>query len=243
MSIARLSLVGLALLGCRARTVGTTECGSAADCAYGTTCNSVGECVTESSEPDPFVLDDFEDGDNLPSDSRFAVWQHYSYNPPGRDVYSTPDPSAAIASNFGMRFEWNVINDPDGVPQYPGAGLRTEAATSAAYVDLSALSRVLFAHEYFPNETGCRNIPAFTVAFGCGELGTWFEATVPVSTQWTTATLEFAHFFQQTVGPQVDATVTECLALVDDFHFQVQVELPDGYCSAGTLYLDNISFR
>jgi hypothetical protein len=30
---------------------------------------------------------------------------------------------------------------------------------------------------------------------------------------------------------------------MDDFHFQVQIDLPDGRCSAGMLYLDDISFR
>lgn len=193
--------------------------------------------------PEPILLDDFEDGDPLPHDERFAGWQHYSFNPPGMEVYSTPSPTAAHDSNGGMLLRWKVTDRANGQSDYPGAGLRTLVAN--VYIDLSRYERVTFWHRFLPRVgSACAEPAGFMVVLGCGELGTAFEIQVPTAASWTSAVIDFENLTETTYQPQ-GKTLAECLPLVSDFHVHVIADssLPDGGCLEGTLYFDDFAFR
>jgi hypothetical protein len=189
----------------------------------------------------PFVLDDFEDLNALPADPRFSVWQFYAYNPPTAPVSSTPF-SPGYNSNGAINLVWAVYDKPDGMNNSAGAGLRTLVSNSVVFVDLSKLSRMVFAHRYFNNGT-CESITQFTVNIGCGELASAFNHTVAVSEAWQTVTIDLSSLIVDAYPVPNGTTLADCLAVADSIYFDVQTPLADGHCASGELDLDNISFR
>lgn len=187
----------------------------------------------------PLVVDDFEDGDSLPRDERFAVWQHYSWSPAGQNVYSWVE-APGDDSNASMHLRWELQDVADGVTMYTGGGLRTIA--SNAIVDLSRYSRVVLSHR-FEASGSCKPVLAFQVALGCPELETAYVLRVPVSPSWITVSLPFADFAIPDYITDRGLSMAACLAVADGISFGIGSDLVDGECSTGVLSLDSISFR
>jgi hypothetical protein len=190
--------------------------------------------------PTPLLLDDFEDGDAFPADPRFGVWQFFSFNPPGQSVSSRPD-GAGDHSNGGIDLQWSVQDVANGVPEYPGAGLRS--VVENVYVDLSQYSRIVLSHRYDPATDGCQGVTSYTIEFICSELETSYVASVPVSPNWLATSVPLSTFAEPTYQPATGASLADCLGLVDILQFSVQPPIMDGQCGSGTLSLDNISLR
>jgi hypothetical protein len=187
----------------------------------------------------PLVVDDFEDGDNVPRDSHFAVWEHYSWSPAGQDIYSWVD-SPGFNSNHGMHVRWSLLDAPDGVTRYTGGGLRSVAVNKV--VDLSKYTRMVFSHR-FEASASCKPVPDFGVSIGCPELGVAYQLFVPVSESWTTVVLPFADFEIPDYLVDGGSSLADCLAAVDGFSFSFGSHLLDGECSEGAVWLDDIYFR
>lgn len=191
--------------------------------------------------PTPFLLDDFEDGNALPFDPRFADWQFYKYNTTVGFVSSTPF-GPGFLSNGAIDLEWEIYDPVDQIPNYPGAGLRTLVSQQQVAVDLSRYTRIVFSHRYTHSGT-CRALTQLHLAIWCGERATSFVRTIPVSTAWQTTTLELSSFQEGAYPPPNGTPLSACLAAADDFLFQAQVDLKDGECASGRLEFDTISFR
>ena len=190
--------------------------------------------------PLPLLLDDFEDLDPYPRDSRFAVWQHYSYNPSGQDVFSWSE-GPGDASQVSMHLEWRVRDEANGMLDYPGAGLRTGA--SNVFVDLSQYTQLVLSHRYEAVEGECKPSTAFKVAVFCGEFNTDYAVSVPVSSDWSTAVLPLSSFREPEYLPASGVSLEECLRVADGINFTSEAELADGECAAGRLLLDTISLQ
>lgn len=189
------------------------------------------------------VIDTFEQDVDYqvpipPSDSRFQLWQAYNYNTPSKlpwlNVVSPGD-----ASNNALEMIWQVTDPPDGAPNYPGVGLRTQLVS---YLDISGYSRVVFAQQYLHTDS-CQAVQTLTVSFGCSEYNASFMGSVPASPSWTTSTVTFADFIQSTYPSSAYVGMSDCLKVVDGFDIQAQQNLVDGDCASGDLTIDNISIR
>jgi serine/threonine protein kinase len=199
--------------------------------------------------PPPLVLDDFEDGDKLPKDPRFAIWQYFTFNPPAHEALTWFD-ADGHNSNHAIRLQW-LANDPlDGKRQYPGAGLRSIAANG--YVDLSPYTRFVFSHRYdgpgasgrLPiSSTACRRDSFFVIGIHCSEFNTSYDFRVPVSETWTTRSVALADFREPEYLPPSGATLKQCLAVAEGLNFVIGAEVGDGECTSGILSLDDMSFR
>jgi len=238
---AMIGLFASSLAACQAREVQLLACSSSSECDDGESCNAAGECV-----PEPLVVDDFEDFDNLPQSAAFAEWLHYSYNPDRQNVAHRVE-RPGHNSNGSLLLEWVVLDAPDGGVNGTGAGLVSRSAND--YVDLSRFSRLLFSHTYadlyFRDEIAgdCISTPSFRVSFGCREYGAVFEATVYMSQfGWDTANLPWTLFKEPSL-PATGVAIEDCLAYSDGLNFATNTPLEDGQCGSGTLMLDSIAFR
>lgn len=231
--------------------LGTADAGSsrgvAAVAEGGAPC-SPGHAGGETS----LYVDDFEDSDGLPRSPAFALWQGFAYNPPDQPVtVALSEPG--MNSNASLRLEWHVRDELDGALSYPGAGVRTLAATD--YLDLTVYTHLLVAHRHAPQVSDelesatrdagsleCRNITHFVVYMPCRQYSTQVEMAVPVSDAWQTASLPLADFAIPSWLPS-DVSVQQCLAAADGLVFRAQADLADGECSRGSLWLDSIALR
>jgi hypothetical protein len=238
------SALVLALAGCTGPTVGVAPCTSDADCA-GRVCDAQHMCVDQDAGGyDPAVLlDDFEDGNAIPSWSAFALWQSYSYNPPGQAVWADFE-RPGFDSNVDQFLEF-VLQGLD----YPGAGLRAIAA--AGTVDLSRHRNFVFNAKLLssaPDLADAPRLPAGTtveIAFDCSSVtssgpgGFSVDAIVAPSADWRTFTLSLTTFSQPTLQ-SVPIDRQACLTLVDGIIFQIQPTLSDGQATSGKLSIDNV---
>ena len=238
--LAAVLLSGLWLAGCQADHV-DIGCGADDDCLANETCDSDTHlCQTRGEEP--LLLDDFEDGDSVPSAPEFQIWQHYSYNPSGQDVDSTPSPVAQKDSNYGMEVTFFLEDEANGVNADPGGGIRSLA--NEAFVDLSRFSRVVFDVAYQATDPDCVPLEFVTVRIACSEHNAVFMLNAEPGSDYETVTLQLKDFSQPFFlpeNPEVDWF--ECFGVADGIDFQFQPRILDGECGAGRLYFDNFSFR
>jgi hypothetical protein len=256
-----LAMASAGLWGCTANRIGVVECAADGDCAANQQCDPTNRCVaiaaseadggTDAADPGmdsgalaPILVDDFEDGGPDPVDTRFGVWQYYTYNPPGQPAYAY-NFKPGYNTNGSELLEWSVTDTPNGMLDFPGAGLRT--LIKNVYIDLSAFTRIVFAHRYEAAATPCAStdipITSFTVVFGCDELNTTYVLPVNVSPTWQQVTLPLSAFSEPPYMPPSGHSLTECLQLTSVLLFEVQPNLADGQCGSGRLYLDTISIR
>jgi len=76
----------------------------------------------------PYVLDDFEDGDFLPSDPIFDAWTCFAFNPSSNKMYSCDHDAGAHNSDYALSLDFTVTDPANGTQQDGGAGLVSLAA-------------------------------------------------------------------------------------------------------------------
>jgi hypothetical protein len=139
-----------------------------------------------------------------------------------------------------LGLNWEVIDVPDGTPNYPGVGVRTVVNTG--FVDLSGYDRIVFAQQYL-HSGSCQALQTLTIVIACDELNTSYVGAIPVSSTWTNSSLAFSSLAEPTFVPPSGHTLAECLAVANRVDFQAQANLVDGDCASGSLALDNIEIR
>ncbi|MEO8185729.1 MAG: hypothetical protein ABI895_43545, partial [Deltaproteobacteria bacterium] len=202
--------------------------------------------------PPPLALDDFEDGDTVPRDPRFAHWQRYHYNSSGPGpVHAWTSPPAS-GSNQSLHLAWLVQDSLNRKSDFPGAGVRTLA--SNVFVDLSSYSRLVFVQRYqsdaaFPRgwtagldkmfeklpaqaereamllkgiESCVHRRPAAFVQLFCSEYKTSFEVEFALSEDWQTVALPFSSLHEFYWKPPTNTPLASCLAVTDGMSFIVQ---------------------
>ena len=190
------------------------------------------------------VIDTFEnnmvtDAIVQPQDPRFQPWQFYDYNDASTSTVSSQIVTPGDDSNYAIDLVWQVFDPPDGQENDPGVGLQTPAVS---YVDLSGYSRFLFAQQY-SHVDDCMPVTNLRIYFGCSEYNASFNATVPLSYQWTTTTIPFASFVQAASSNPAPTAWEDCAKVIDGFGFQADSLIGDGDCASGDLLIDNVSIR
>jgi hypothetical protein len=230
----------------KSRLVFTTAILSMATCIGCIDVNAIGRKsgVDAGAGAQSIVIATFESGTGTPDDPRFEPFRYYSYNPslpdlpPGAFVRS-PVVSPGFDSNYALRLQWEVIDVPDGQPNYPGAGVGTVVN---GFIDLSTYTVFMFFQEY-QHTGGCEPDMDLVVSLGCSQYNASVVGTVPLSTEGTTTSLQLSSFSQSPYLGQPSVALSDCLKVVDAVDFQTQLNLADGDCASGELILDNIGVR
>lgn len=190
------------------------------------------------------VIATFESGTGTPDDPRFEPFRYYAYNPSAPDLpagafVNSPILSPGFNSNYALGLNWEVIDVPDGQPNYPGVGVGT---VINGYVDFSPYTVFNFVQQY--QHTGsCEVVTTLVVSLGCSQYNASVEGTVPMSSKAMTSSIPLASFAQSPYLGQPPVALGDCLKVVDGVDFQTQLNLADGDCASGELMLDNIEVR
>jgi len=199
-----------------------------------------GGCAVDDRDinvrPEPILIATFEDGTLQPNDARFNRWASTIYNTEiGDRVYRVTSPGRD--SGFALELTWDVTDTPNGVMEYPGALIRTQALGS---IDLTRYTTFSFSFHvvqgpYVPVES-------IQVSIGCDELRTAVILAQPVGSEWQSVDLPLQAFVEP-VWSLTGVDLEDCLSRADQFGFGTTYNLHDGERAAATLLLDDILFR
>jgi len=185
------------------------------------------------------VIDTFEDGDFVPADARFAPWRFNAYAPAdglpdGAFATLSVDTPGYGTSQRALRLDWQVLRQAgDAGPTSPGVVL--DVSLPHTTIDLNFFNAVVFASRY-QHQGDCKAVPVLTVVVSCAVYGASFENYVEMSPDWKVKTVRFSDLTSATFG----VTRERCLGAFDAIDLQAQVNLADGECASGTLWLDDV---
>lgn len=204
----------------------------------------------DNVDPGVVVIDDFDDGDFVPTMHEFTYWQCFSYNPTTNRDYRC-DHFDGHMSPYSMFVEFSLQDQPDGAQQYPGAGLTisTDGPTVdvTRYHDLVLSLRLQSGSPPVPSEAQvyvelqCKNVQSedgtpmsnFYVTLGVKPTGNWSTYRLALS-NWAAPPWETAH---------VKGGIPACLRAIDGISISLSGELADGASGGGTLFVDGLSFE
>jgi len=200
------------------------------------------------------LIDDFEDGDNVPTSNLFAPTSCYTFS---QDPTLQSLPPCGIAagyeSTFGYMLPFSLQAPPIETSDGIGVGLSTPSAVGT--VDISSYKSIHFDAKMDLGSPTPPVATVFQVGIACdsvhhpqGTVKGGFQVTYdfavadefPLSGEWKSITIKLAQFTQP--GWQVVRMFdkTECLRVVDSLFFDVQSPLVSGQSAAGILTIDNV---
>jgi hypothetical protein len=214
----------------------------------GTVCGAAGCFDVNQIDPGVLLIDNFEDGDALPADSQFGLWQCGSFNPNNQDFSCGLD--VGYNSLYSLALKFNIVDPPDGQQQFGGAQLLTYTIDPQ---DFSGFHDLVFSGELSSGVPALPSQARLDVELFCqgaqaddgsypGNLA--LEQSVAYDSSWRTFTLPMAAFTPAAYlsvhplgGPDA------CLTQVNGMHFQVDLNLPDGQSAMGQMNIDDIYFQ
>jgi hypothetical protein len=185
----------------------------------------------------PLVIDNFDDLNTQPADTRFRRWEYTLYNT-DTDIqtahFGAYQPGYAGAGC--LRFEWRIGDTVDGMVSYPGALIRTQALGS---IDVSNLERFTFAYQY-QHDGGCEPAGTLSVTLGCSELNASIGVDLFLApTGWTAVSVPLGELQEASYNAQ-GIKPADCLKVVDEIDFTNGNPLGDGDCLSGTFMVDEV---
>ena len=208
-------------------------------------CFDVQQVALDSMGPGPLQIDDFEDGDQLPSDPAFSTWSCGTYPGPPRISCNASAPGVGGGLAQEARFE---IRDPaDGVVDHPGMFLQTSHLLGT--LDLSSYERVAFSARLASDALSLPGATRLYVRLRCDGVGTsgaqpegyWLEAFVQVGTDWSSFSLALTEFIRPNYV--LSFSRSECLAAVESIGFVLHPEIPEGGGMLAILTIDEVSIQ
>jgi hypothetical protein len=196
-------------------------------------------------------VDDFEDGDSLPSSSLFGIWECYAF----QDVQPPPKCSltAGIDNGVGLSIEF-VLQIPAGYTDLIGVGygmLRSPNLSDTQQpLDGTSWHRIDFDAKFIANDPESDDVSNVRVQLPCIALRTSsapsrfaysIERTEPLGRDWSHHSVAIEQF-----APPAWSTVRidrhECLAVLDGVFFNIQApsSLNDGHLASGSMTIDNV---
>jgi hypothetical protein len=202
------------------------------------------------------LIDDFEDGDNVPSASQFGSWRASGFSADNNPelvqalevVYVTD--SVATDSVFAFLGKFKFIYP--GSPITTGVNLFVPHATHEL-LDARVFRSFHFSARFVPE--GPQPFPALTryyVQLGCdgapGRPGKvkpfWVQHNVTLTPDWQAQSLSLDAFAELgSEDPKIDGGAQACLAIVDTVRFNVATVLGEGDSVIGSLYIDDVYFE
>jgi hypothetical protein len=205
-------------------------------------------------DPGNRVLDDFdEDAGLVPTWSAFSEWGCTTFwqdaglaNPDGGQPVSCdvgPGAGSKSLSNQALVATINVVA-PIGTDPF---GAETTTRTRSGSVNLSGFTHLLFDTQLYFTMVGQAMLPSgpeLKIAFGCST-NMDLKVTPDEKADITIDARGWQQNISLALNPPPPSTLTQsCLSLVDSITFKVFIgSAATGTPIAGTLELDNISFR
>jgi hypothetical protein len=225
-------------------------------------CFEVHEVAVDPDVP-ALDIDDFEDGDNQPSSSRFADWRCETFPGPSRASCVPVAPGFASAMAEAVRFE---IEDPVNA-RIDYANLALEAPVRLGTLDLGSYESLSFGAKLEPgaesgfvatlsadaeaagSDAAAPDASSLIIQVACNAVGDpgalpygfWIQGQVALGPEWSS----FDVALTELIRPSwvADFSWRDCIANVDSLLFVVGPTLSDGETFAGTLSIDELSFR
>jgi hypothetical protein len=199
-------------------------------------------------DPGPYVIDDFDDGDYYPPDSRLDQWMCYAFNPDTNKNYKCEREGVVDAYSLFLDF---TINDPvNGVQEDGGAGVATFANKPIDFRGFEQIDfRVMLESLNPPIPSGAQ----LSVEFGCstapddnGDVPGDFYVVqgAGFDKAWTPVKLTLNNFAPPPwIVRHIEGGTAGCLARVDGIRFSLDAKLPDGETGHGVLHIDDIRLQ
>ena len=201
-------------------------------------------------DPGAVIIDDFDDGDYVPAMSELDYWQCYSFNPDTNQNFSCKHDDG-YQSPYSLYVAFTLDDPPDGIQQYPGAGLGAWGTGST--VDFSRYRELdisLRLQSNNPNppvpepqvyvELDCKNAKGedgkpsnFYVTLSVTPTKDWSTFALALS-NWAPPPWETAH---------VKGGILACMRAIDGISISLSGQLQDGDSASGTLFIDGLKLR
>jgi hypothetical protein len=201
------------------------------------------------ASPNPWVIDDFEDGDLKPADSNFGPWTCYTFNPANQDCSVGLDPGDE--STYALFLQFTIVDPPDLVAQNGAALLQTSATTTPE--DLSRFGEMVFSAKLASDDSTFPEGTELNVQLGCSTVraddGTapgnlYVVRNVSFTSDWNPYSVDMASFGSPPFfTTHVLGGPTTCLQHVDSVQFEVYPSLSDGQSATGRLDVDDVYFQ
>ena len=203
-------------------------------------------------DPGTVMIDDFDDGDFVPTMPELGYWECYLYNPPKNRDYHC-DHAEGYLSAYSLFVEFSVDDAPDGVQQYPGAGFLS-FGESGILLDVTRYREIVFSLKVVSPDSSIPTEARVNVELQCRTVesetgapppyGFYLQQGVQPSGEWSTRTLSVANFGAQTdTDLHIKGGTQACLRAIDGIAINVQSNLKDGRSGRGTFFIDGLSFR
>jgi hypothetical protein len=200
-----------------------------------------------------FLIDNFEDGDDVPSTELLGRWECYTYNPDTQPVTCGIGPG--IDGGMGLFAQFNLQDPPNDMNDNGGAALST--FTTGAPLDLRPYRDLVISAQIIqgapPLPTQNLNV---SVELGCADTAPLVDPglvgyvdvaqglKLDFNAPWATFHLPMSGFEQpEWETSRFAGGAAECLARVENFAVTVTPNLTDGQAGSGTLRIDNIQFE
>jgi hypothetical protein len=214
-------------------------------------CFDVQQAAVEQAPP-TLMIDDFEDGDNVPSSSLFAPW--HCETSPGPPRASCGPVVTGFTSGMAEVVRFELADPANGVFDYNNVELETSSRLGA--LDLGGYERLEFNAklELIPSvsDAGGSEDPSLeavelSIQFACDGVGqsgalpytSFLESLVPIGPEWSSPSVALAEFVRP--SHVLDLNRVDCLANVESLLFGLGPELADGETMAGILTIDDVS--
>jgi hypothetical protein len=203
----------------------------------------------DTVDPGVVMIDDFDDGDFVPTMTELFYWQCYSFNPSTNKDFRC-DHTDGYLSPYSLFVEFSLEDPPDGVQQYPGAGLAAWGSTTvdfSRYRELDISVKLQSGSPPIPSEArvyielDCKNLES---EGGEPKAGFYLTLSVTPTSDWTTFRLGLDNWAPPPwESVHAKGGIPACLRAIDGISISLSGELKDGESARGTLFIDGLKLQ
>jgi len=209
--------------------------------------DDAGSAGGSGSNVPALLIDDFEDGNRVPSDLQFGPWRCNSYNNPQQYSAQCGMVSPGNFSTYAYGVDFELVDVQNGILDYPGVTLGSQ---TLAPLDLSPYENIVFGARHVPRDKALPEPVSVRINLACSTVSGQavpyssvlsIGSAVQPSGFWQTYSLALSSFIQFDWNSKVAAIDKQaCAKLVDGISFEYQPDLADGQATAATLTIDNV---
>jgi hypothetical protein len=195
----------------------------------------------------PPVLDDFEDGDLLPSLPHFGAWSCQLFQPSAPLDCALTD---GFESSFSLSAGFSISDPPDAIQQHGGVQIVTHADGPLDLTGLSAVTfdvRLTSATVPFPAAALMRLDLLCSTAIGeDGDalVDSAVVQSIAFTAEWSKVNLAISNFGPAPWQPEhIKGGAPACLRAIDGIQFVFDAAIPDGQSGGGTVFIDDVRLR
>ena len=216
-----------------------------------TGCFSVQEVDVTQRPPSPrIILDDFDDGDLVPSSNLFDSWDCYQFNP----APSVRDCSDVSRDDRNLAFSLSFDLTGPSVPSDMGIGAGMSLVRQAGTVDLSPYQRLHVDVNVDAGNPPLPSVARFEIGVVCTTVnggngsGTYLPMVVedytidefPSPNEWRSLTVSLHQLMPPAWLQIQQPSAADCLKVVDFVHFEVSSGFDVNQHAKGSLAIDNV---